>query len=172
MTEEEVLQIVSDTRERLEPLWDEWRRERGRPEPACPSEGMCRFAAQLLARRLTQAQIGDWIVTGGAPQSDYGLEAFRHLKAGDGGIQDSTDAWQGHYWALRPADGLIADVTADQFGHDPVVVTDTSDSRYRPNYKKVSLLRHLRDASVTPARWEAAIARDPAEAPAASPARR
>jgi hypothetical protein len=168
-TDGDVLRLAEDTRARLEPLWDEWRRERGRPDPETPSAGMCRFTAQLLARLLAEAGLGEWTVQGGSPHADYGPEAFRHLGAGEGGIIDPSGAWRGHYWAFRQADGTIADVTADQFGHGPVIVTSSDDPRYRANYRQASLRRHLLDASETPSRWAAAIARD-GYAPSGPPA--
>jgi hypothetical protein len=168
MKEDDVLELAREIRERLEPLWKAWRRDRDRPEPSAPSVGMCRFSAQLLTRRLNDAGAGEWIVRGGAPQADYGIEAFRHLKAGDGGIRDVGGSWQGHYWAFRPVDGTIADVTADQFGYPAVLVT-LDDSMYRHNYKDASLKRHLREASATPARWASEIEDAEREAGAAYP---
>lgn len=39
-----------------------------------------------------------------------------------------TDLTNEHWWMER--DGVIIDLTADQFGWDPIVVTDSKDARY------------------------------------------
>lgn len=44
--------------------------------------------------------------------------------------------WNGHFWVegvLDCGERVIADLTADQFGHASVVVTDILDVRYRRN---------------------------------------
>lgn len=38
--------------------------------------------------------------------------------------------WMGHAWV--EANGCVIDITADQFGHAPVIVARASDHRYRP----------------------------------------
>lgn len=55
----------------------------------------------------------------------------------DGGAKDVKGTWHGHYWVegVTP-DGIafVADITADQFGHEPVYFerVDQSRSRYVP----------------------------------------
>jgi len=36
--------------------------------------------------------------------------------------------WEGHAWVISGE--IIVDITADQFGGDPVVITSVSDARY------------------------------------------
>jgi hypothetical protein len=42
----------------------------------------------------------------------------------------TADGWASHAWV--EAAGFVIDITADQFGHDPVVVTPVNDPTYRP----------------------------------------
>jgi hypothetical protein len=42
----------------------------------------------------------------------------------------TADGWEGHAWV--EANGYVIDITADQFGHAPIIVTPASDPAYRP----------------------------------------
>lgn len=50
---------------------------------------------------------------------------------------DSAGAWRGHYWVegtTPDGDAFVADVTADQFGHQPVFFerAEVARARYAP----------------------------------------
>lgn len=53
------------------------------------------------------------------------------------GILDTTGNWRGHYWvevSASRASALVVDITADQFGWDPVRILALPKARdvYRP----------------------------------------
>lgn len=59
------------------------------------------------------------------------------VRGGHEGARDVRGVWHGHYWVevQVPAAGVfVVDITADQFGHAPVVVLTLEESRslYRP----------------------------------------
>ena len=51
----------------------------------------------------------------------------------------TSDGWASHAWV--EADGLVIDITADQFGYAPVVVTSSQDPGYRPAEDEALLLK-------------------------------
>ncbi|MCS4088662.1 hypothetical protein [Rhizobium sp. BK176] len=49
---------------------------------------------------------------------------------------DTSGRWSGHFWIEGVVDcgaSVIVDLTADQFGYDPVILADRDDDRYRCN---------------------------------------
>lgn len=59
------------------------------------------------------------------------------VRGGPSGARDTNGIWRGHYWVeveLPAAGVVVLDVTADQFGYEPVVVlpVDLAGERYRP----------------------------------------
>lgn len=66
------------------------------------------------------------------------LEKFAECKAiirgggdGDGGARDVSGDLQGHYWVEAVTSNgarFVADITADQFGHQPVVILPLNES--------------------------------------------
>lgn len=86
--------------------------------------GTCLYAAFILRMSLEKFGGCKAIVRGGD-----GLQ--------DGGAKDSNGAWRGHYWVEGgTADGIafVADVTGDQFGHEPVYFEriEAARARYAP----------------------------------------
>lgn len=64
-----------------------------------------------------------------------GVPAVRGGSAGYGAL-DTSGEWRGHYWVeaqMKSGSIFVVDVTADQFGHEAVVVLPLSQSseRYR-----------------------------------------
>lgn len=49
---------------------------------------------------------------------------------GDGGYRDSNGVMQGHYWleVHLDQDKYVVDITADQFGADPIVIIPLSEA--------------------------------------------
>ncbi|MFS2025184.1 hypothetical protein [Massilia sp. CT11-137] len=83
--------------------------------------GTCLYAAFIL--RISLEKFGGCraVVRGGD-----GLQ--------DGGAKDSDGAWHGHYWVEGiTTDGIafVADVTGDQFGHEPVYFERVAAARAR-----------------------------------------
>lgn len=65
----------------------------------------------------------------------HGLPSVRGGSDGCG-ARDTTGQWRGHYWTVvRMSSGseFLVDITADQFGYEPVVVMplDEASDRYR-----------------------------------------
>lgn len=86
--------------------------------------GTCLYAAFILRTSLEKFGGCQAVVRGGD-----GLQ--------DGGAMDSDGAWHGHYWVEGvTADGIafVADVTGDQFGHEPVYFEriEAARARYAP----------------------------------------
>lgn len=124
----------------LEPLWETWKIERNRDTSAPPSASMCRFTAIFLKPILEENTGRRWKIAGGY-----------EWMGDNGGMIDPHGVWRSHYWLT---DGeTIVDITADQFGHHPVIVTDHQDVRYRANFSSAEIRRHVADANLTPAAW-------------------
>ena len=86
--------------------------------------GTCLYAAFILRMSLEKFGGCQAVVCGGD-----GLQ--------DGGAMDSHGAWHGHYWVEGvTADSIafVADVTGDQFGHEPVYFerVEAAHVRYAP----------------------------------------
>src|SRR3546814_14714712 len=50
-------------------------------------------------------------------------------------MQAFNSTWHDHYWVVDDEGDRLVDITADQFGHDAIIVTDTDDLRYAANYE-------------------------------------
>jgi len=151
-------QVARKVRSFLEAHWTEWhetkKAERAKwadtpYEYAMPSERMCRFTVAFLAIVLRKETGETWKIRGGSPWPP---------KYPDGGMLSTSGNWEGHYWLER--NGTIIDITADQFGYEPVLITSSTDPRYKPNYSPSEIKSHLADARITPAKWLVAYARE------------
>lgn len=52
-------------------------------------------------------------------------------------VNNKMEVFGTHWWLER--DGIIIDLSADQFGHDSVIITTTDDNRYIKNSKRSGL---------------------------------
>lgn len=94
--------------------------QNGKPNPT----GTCLYAAYLLRKALEQFADCEAFVRGGDGD-------------GDGGILGSDGLWYGHYWVegkTFTGSHFVADITADQFGYDQIIVMPFREARarYRP----------------------------------------
>lgn len=100
--------------------------------------GSCLYGTYLLAEMLKQFMPGSVVtVRGGDGQ-------------GAGGYQDALGQWHGHYWVELEFSGelLVMDITADQFGSDPVVVLPLATAfAYIPGCQAL-VEEHLREVAV------------------------
>ncbi len=106
---EEVCRVTRKALEPGMPVLD------GTPNP----EGTCLYASFLLRRSLEQFADCVAKVCGGDGH-------------GDGGVRGSDGAWHGHYWVegrTFTGKAFVADITADQFGFEPVVVLPLRQAR-------------------------------------------
>lgn len=102
--------------------------------------GTCLYAAFILRMSLEKFGGCQAVVRGGD-----GLQ--------DGGAMDAAGAWHGHYWVEAvTSDGVafVADVTGDQFGHEPVYLerVEVARARYAPGDDKAvsAAVRELADS--------------------------
>lgn len=83
--------------------------------------GTCLHAAFILRMSLQKFGGCQAVVCGGD-----GLQ--------DGGAMDAVGAWHGHYWVegvTTDGTAFVADVTGDQFGHEPVYFERVEVARVR-----------------------------------------
>ncbi len=131
MDREEIERFCGEARAWVAPRWAEWRPlihpNLTEPQPA----GMCQesavFLREVLAKRFPEAT---WYATGG--ENDLCSEDPPGGMVPKGHWRPQAHAWvEGR---LRDGRRLIVDITADQFGHDGVIVTDAADERYWRTY--------------------------------------
>lgn len=96
---------------------------------AVDTQGTCLYGSIFLSQSLNQFANVKCRVTGGGPPMD-------------GGYTDRRGRVHGHYWVSGiTADGqpFVADITADQFGDEPIqVFFDAADrGRYHPGNQAV-----------------------------------
>lgn len=115
----------------LETCWRRWKAESAKG--TCPLEadsaGMCGFTSAFLAEALARTVGGEWRVAGGRPFSG-------------GGVTCPQGRLNGHFWCVSD-DGVIVDLTADQFGLPTVLVTTLKDSRYSETFTAEEIDEHL-----------------------------
>jgi hypothetical protein len=176
---QEVRAAMAELRPVVDAFIDEWMSNRpslrDRMKGLPVTTGLCRGVSagvqEVLEHRFPDCH---WTVSGGFGE-EYSvdrpdsLHEFVDTARFPGGMVDLKGAWSGHFWVegAHPdsADAIIVDLAADQFGHDPILVIDASDPRYRDN----SLLGQ--EDMIRPAerawglsvfeRWEAAEAAPP-----------
>lgn len=81
-----------------------------------------------------------WAFTGGygadvGPLNEHASD-YLNLENYPGGLVGQEGNWRAHFWVegkLSDGNTIIVDVTADQFGHEPVVIADGADPRFRKN---------------------------------------
>lgn len=129
-----------------------WMPLRAHGRPGAPSLGMCRLTSAFLARALSETTGVRWTVRGGAPASEADAWDLRD-GVPEGGMVDQDGMWRGHYWVEDLAGTLMVDLTADQFGWEPLNVREPGDPRYRANYLARAVRDHLKAAVIVPRQW-------------------
>jgi len=116
----EIQRIASAARLFIEPVWHRWHQSGGRTVHP-PSRHICGRTSLFLRDVLRhEGHPAEWM--SGTPY------------AGKSGAPDaacgfySGAQWEGHAWVV--SGNIIVDITADQFGWDPIVITSISDTRY------------------------------------------
>jgi len=114
----------------IEPVWGDWHDAWGGPRPSPLSRNTCGRSSLFLVKVLAhQGLAAEW--KSGTPRlSEAGPEV------GPFGFRPA-DRWESHAWVQ--AGGFIVDITADQFGHAPVIVVPVGDGRYSPGERDTAL---------------------------------
>ncbi len=121
----------------LLPHWRCWHQAWGPPDPVTPSQWTCLRSGMLLAIACERDGIPATLRSGRPRRAPMGHADARH------GLM-TVDGWVGHAWV--EAENFVIDVTADQFGHAPVVVTPAEDRAYRSAEERTCQLSRLRPA--------------------------
>lgn len=108
--ESRLFHIACNVRGFLEPVWLEWHTARGGDIPAPLSRATCGRSSMFLSRVLRAQSPRDACTRG-----YFGFHAGRD--------------WLSHAWV--ESGEWIVDITADQFGYEPVIVTGCGDPRYQ-----------------------------------------
>lgn len=113
--------LAHEVRAFLEPRWAEWFAHAGSPEGRKTlSEGTCERSGQFLCEVLRHEGFEAGLAFGSPVECDCGFH--------------SAMGWKGHVWVVVKEPARIVDVTADQFGAPPVIVTTWDDARYRAGH--------------------------------------
>lgn len=142
----------------LEPLWRAWRDKNGLPDrmPDVPlSYRMCRMSCWPVREilRLCHPTIR-WDWAGGSPEP--------YCPGGpslQGGYRTGDADWHGHHWVVGNRGAVLVDITADQFGDQPVRVLDPKSpdrDRYRGNFTPRELNNAMHNARFTGLIWTTA----------------
>lgn len=105
--------------------------------------GCCRGASGALLKVLRERfPEAEWKLAGG-----YGTELGMPIEEAEewlvtgawpGGFNKSDGVWCGHFWVvglLPSGQSVIVDATADQFVHEPIIVSTADDTRYKANLR-------------------------------------
>lgn len=114
----------------MEPIWLGWHRTWNGDAPSTPSQWTCGRTSLFLVRALTAEGLDASWASGTPRLSPESPEL------GDFGFL-SDIGWQSHAWV--ECGNIIVDITADQFGASPVLITDRHDRRYRRGDRDTAL---------------------------------
>ena len=118
MSHEAIHAIATDVRAFLEPVWLSWHSASGGEPPAVASENTCGRSSLFLQRALIDAGFAaEWVT--GVPENGHSDDPVGFF---DGNV------WRSHTWVQ--CEDLIVDITADQFGDQPVKVVCLPHDRY------------------------------------------
>lgn len=126
--------LAAAARRFMEPIWLEWHSVRNGEAPITPSQWTCGRTSLFLARALTSEGFAASVASGAPRPSPDGPEL------GPFGFFTQT-GWQGHAWV--ECDTFIIDVTADQFGAAPVLISDRHDRRYGKGDRDTALPEYI-----------------------------
>ena len=128
--------MLNEIRDFLIPKWIEWGKSRNQ-HVTDAGENMCRFTSAFLEKTLGRG----WKYEGGLNSRFNGTQWVDQPM----GFLDIHGKWNDHCWVQSKTH--IIDLTAAQFGLEPIVVTHVDDSRYagglNPMEKRESM-EHVR----------------------------
>lgn len=114
--------IAEAARSFLLPHWRAWHELWGPPAPARLSQWTCVRSSIFLTRSLKRYGVGATYQSG-RPVSGAPNEAISAV-----GVL-SASGWVSHAWV--EAEGYLIDITADQFGQAPIILSSTDNPAYR-----------------------------------------
>ena len=122
--------MATTARTFLAPHWTRWHEVWGQSSPTVASQWTCVRSSLFLMKALGRCGI------------DARLESGQPMKRASGVVSEdcglfTAGGWMGHAWV--EANGFVIDITADQFGHAPVIVIPANDAIYRPAQCKAQL---------------------------------
>lgn len=117
----EIQRIASAARLFIEPVWQHWHQSRGHTVSHPMSRYTCGRTSLFLRDVLRhEGHPAEWMsgtpYAGGSCAPDTACGFY------------SGTRWEGHAWVISGK--IIVDITADQFGDNPIVMTSISDTRY------------------------------------------
>lgn len=127
-----ILAIATTARTFLLPHWSRWHRLWGPPAPSVASQWTCVRSSFFLVRAFARCGMEARLQSGQSPENAPGIiseECGLFTAAG----------WMGHAWV--ETNGFVVDITADQFGHAPVIVSPASNPAYRPASEEAHTLK-------------------------------
>lgn len=131
-------EFIGKAREFLEPLWIKthatWANE---PVPSPSSKYMCRYSCLFLQQALKDAGYGQWTIRLGRPPSPE----LNGTKAGMFGYQSGDGCFHDHAWLTK--DGLMIDITADQYGDLPIIIGNATSVTYKSNLTEHEAAKEL-----------------------------
>jgi hypothetical protein len=148
MDKENSLEVfLQDVRRFLEPIWvkthKSWDDE---PMPDPPSKYMCRYSCLFLQQLLQQYGYGQWSIELGRPPSPD----LNGTKEGKFGYY-AKDGWYDHAWLVK--DGVIIDITADQYGDAPIIISSITSSKYNANLSEDNAAMDLKKLKKRAVSW-------------------
>ncbi len=118
-----ILDVATAARSFLLPHWSRWHQQWGPPAPSVASQWTCVRSSMFLVRAFCRCGIDARLQSGQPPREMSGTVDE------ECGVFNAY-GWMGHAWA--EANGFVIDITADQFGHAPVIVLPATSPAYRP----------------------------------------
>jgi len=116
-------EMATHLRRFMEPVWDDWLAAEPWRRGPTPSAGAC-GRTSLFVRDALRREGYDAVWSNGVPRLS------ETSQIGDFGFL-VHGRWESHAWVT--CQGWIVDITADQFGAPPVIVTAATDPRYAAN---------------------------------------
>ncbi len=127
-------EIATAARAFITPVWREWHAAWGDEQPSIASQNTCGRTSLFLVTVLRHEAIDAQWKTGVPRPAPEGPELGPYGVLVNG-------RWESHAWV--EAAGWIIDITADQFGAPPVIITPIGDNRYRPGDEDTALPRYI-----------------------------
>lgn len=119
--------IAETARVAWEPIWPVWKRVNRYPGPSETASADCCIPSSFALRDALRRTVPElrWQVVGGRPTK----------RTPAGGFLDANGVPHPHLWVegRRRRGCIVADITADQFGGDAVLISENGSACHTPN---------------------------------------